>query len=126
MQDEEVLVCFSLVGLYESYKKTTNPEPYDTPVTSADIEDALLYLSKIGAIALQGGFLVTYNGMEIKRLVMDNKIRYKNEDYRLLSEFYKQKIQQIHIIGEYANMMVRDYKLCKRLRKNNTIKNENG
>lgn len=109
MQDEEVLVCFSLVGLYESYKKTTNPEPYDTPVTSADIEDALLYLSKIGAIALQGGFLVTYNGMEIKRLVMDNKIRYKNEDYRLLSEFYKQKIQQIHIIGEYANMMVRDY-----------------
>lgn len=109
IQDEEVLVCFSLVGLYESYKKTTNPETHDTPVTSADIEDALLYLSKIGAIALQGGFLVTYNGMEIKRLVMDNKIRYKNEDYRLLSEFYKQKIQQIHIIGEYANMMVRDY-----------------
>lgn len=114
MQDEEVLVCFSLVGLYESYKKTTNPEPYDTPVTSADIEDALLYLSKIGAIALQGGFLVTYNGMEIKRLVMDNKIRYKNEDYRLLSEFYKQKIQQIHIIGEYANMMVRDYNAALR------------
>lgn len=114
MQDEEVLVCFSLVGLYESYKKTTNPEPYDTPVTSADIEDALLFLSKIGAIALQGGFLVTYNGMEIKRLVMDNKIRYKNEDYRLLSEFYKQKIQQIHIIGEYANMMVRDYNAALR------------
>ena len=114
MQDEEVLVCFSLVGLYESYKKTTNPEPYDTPVTSADIENALLYLSKIGAIALQGGFLVTYNGMEIKRLVMDNKIRYKNEDYRLLSEFYKQKIQQIHIIGEYANMMVRDYNAALR------------
>ena len=114
IQDEEVLVCFSLVGLYESYKKTTNPEPYDTPVTSADIEDALLYLSKIGAIALQGGFLVTYNGMEIKRLVMDNKIRYKNEDYRLLSEFYKQKIQQIHIIGEYANMMVRDYNAALR------------
>ena len=84
-------------------------EIYDTPVTSTDIEDALLYLSKIGAIALQGGFLVSYNGMEIKRLITDNKIRYKNEDYRLLSEFYKQKIQQIHIVGEYANLMVRDY-----------------
>ena len=47
--------------------------------------------------------------MEIKRLVTDNKIRYKNDDYRMLSEFYKQKIQQIHIVGEYANLMVRDY-----------------
>ena len=27
----------------------------------------------------------------------------------MLDEFYKQKKQQIHIIGEYANMMVRDY-----------------
>lgn len=108
-QDEEALVEFSLIGLYEAYKETPKLEIYDTPVTSGDIEDALLYLSKIGAIALQGGFLVSYNGMEIKRLVTDNKIRYKNEDYRLLSEFYKQKIQQIHIVGEYANLMVRDY-----------------
>lgn len=108
-QDEEALVEFSLIGLYEAYKETPKLEIFDTPVTSGDIEDALLYLSKIGAITLQGGFLVSYNGMEIKRIVMDNKIRYKNEDYRLLSEFYKQKIQQIHIVGEYANLMVRDY-----------------
>lgn len=108
-QNEEALVEFSLIGLYEAYKKIPKLEIYDTPVTSNDIEDALLYLSKIGAISLQGGFLVSYNGMEIKRLVMDNKIRYKNEDYRQLSEFYKQKIQQIHIVGEYANLMVRDY-----------------
>lgn len=108
-QNEEALVEFSLIGLYEAYQKIPKLEIYDTPVTSNDIEDALLYLSKIGAITLQGGFLVSYNGMEIKRLVMDNKIRYKNEDYRQLSEFYKQKIQQIHIVGEYANLMVRDY-----------------
>ena len=111
-KQEEVLVEFSLVGLYEAYKETPRLEIYDTPVTSKDIEDALLYLSKIGAISLQGGFLVSYNGMEIKRLVLDNKIRYKNEDYRLLSEFYKQKIQQIHIVGEYANLMVRDYDMA--------------
>lgn len=108
-QDEEALVEFSLVGLYDAYKETPKLEMYDTPIASADIEEALLYLSKIGSITLQGGFLVSYNGMDIKRLVLDNKIRYKNEDYRLLSEFYKQKIQQIHIIGEYANLMVRDY-----------------
>ena len=58
---------------------------------------------------MEGGFLVLYNAMEITRLVRDNKIRYKVEDYRKLNEFYQSKTQQIHIVGEYANMMVRDY-----------------
>ena len=48
--------------------------------------------------------------MEITRLILDNKIKYKAEDYRQLNEFYQQKIQQIHIVGEYANLMVKDYK----------------
>ena len=73
-----------------------------------DVEEALLYLSKIGAIKLEGGFLVLYNAMEIHR-IKDSKLRYKIDDYRMLNEFYKQKIQQIHIVGEYANLMVRDY-----------------
>ena len=73
-----------------------------------DVEEALLYLSKIGALKLEGGFLVLYNAMDIRR-VKDNKLRYKLDDYRMLNEFYKQKIQQVHIVGEYANLMVRDY-----------------
>lgn len=73
-----------------------------------DVEESLLYLSKIGALKLEGGFLVLYNAMNIRRL-KDNKLRYKQEDYRMLNEFYRQKIQQVHIVGEYANLMVRDY-----------------
>ena len=73
-----------------------------------DVEEGLLYLSKIGALKLEGGFLVLYNAMDIRRL-KDSRSRYKQDDYRMLSEFYKQKIQQIHIVGEYANLMVRDY-----------------
>lgn len=73
-----------------------------------DVEESLLYLSKIGALKLEGGFLVHYNAMNIRRL-KDNKLRYKQEDYRMLNEFYRQKIQQVHIVGEYANLMVRDY-----------------
>lgn len=73
-----------------------------------DVEEALLYLSGIGVLKLDGGFLVLYNPMNIQRL-KDNKSRYKQEDYRLLNEFYKQKIQQVHIVGEYANLMVKDY-----------------
>ncbi len=72
------------------------------------VEEALLYLSNIGALKLDGGFMVLYNAMAIHRL-KDMKLRYKQEDYRMLDEFYKQKIQQVHIVGEYANLMVRDY-----------------
>ena len=53
---------------------------------------------------LEGGFLVLYNAMAIKR-TKEPRLRYKQEDYRMLNEFYKQKIQQIHIVGEYANLM---------------------
>ena len=77
-------------------------------VNLEDVEEALLYLSKIGALKLEGGFLVLYNAMDIRR-IKDNKSRYKQDDYRMLNEFYKQKIQQVHIVGEYANLMVRDY-----------------
>lgn len=73
-----------------------------------DVEEALLYLSKIGSLKLDGGFLVLYNAMNIQR-IKDNKSRYKQDDYRMLNEFYKLKIQQVHIVGEYANLMVKDY-----------------
>lgn len=73
-----------------------------------EVEEALLFLSQIGALKLEGGFLVLYNAMDIQRL-KDNRLRYKQEEYRMLNEFYKQKMQQIHIVGEYANLMVKNY-----------------
>lgn len=106
---EKKPVEFSLVGLFKAYQSVPKMDFVDSPVVLSDVEDALLYLSKTGALKLEGGFLVLYNGMEIKRIVKDNRIKYKVDDYRLLDEFYKQKIRQIHIVGEYANLMVRDY-----------------
>lgn len=104
---DKTLVQFSLVGLYNEFLA----EPQDLTlqdISLSDVEDALLYLSKIGSMRLEGGFLVLYNGLELKRLILDNKIRYKAEDYRSLAEYYKQRIQQIHIVGEYADLMIRD------------------
>lgn len=105
----EAPVQFSLVGTFRKYTETPKMDFGAGKTSLADMEDALLYLSKIGSMKLEGGFLVLYNGMEVRRLILDNKIRYKAEDYRSLSEYYKQKIQQIHIVGEYANLMVKDY-----------------
>ncbi|MGN0317427.1 MAG: RecQ family ATP-dependent DNA helicase [Lachnospira sp.] len=101
---ETQLVTFSVLDLMNGFKKYRG-----TAITNNQIEDALLYLSKIDAIKLEGGFLVSYNSLEIRRLERDNKIRYKVDDYKQLNEHYQQKIQQIHIVGEFANMMVKDY-----------------
>lgn len=108
-QTDRALVQFSLVGLYQAYRDQPRLPLFENEANLTDMEDALLYLAKTGATQLEGGFLVLYNGMEVKRLILDNKIRYKQEDYKTLNEYYKQKIQQIHIVGEYANLMVRDY-----------------
>ena len=84
---EKKPVEFSLVGLFKAYQAVPRMEVSDIPAALSDVEDALLYLSKIGALQLEGGFLVLYNGMEIKRIVKDNRIKYKVDDYRLLDEF---------------------------------------
>lgn len=99
-------VSFSLVELLNQFN-TSQLSLADPPVLS-DMEEALLFLSKNELLKIEGGFLVIYNTMQLKRKV-ERKIRYTKEHYRLLDEFYKQRIQQIHIVGEYANLMVRDY-----------------
>lgn len=100
---------FSVVELLNDLKSSNQSLFSDfSSLQLEDVEEALLYLSKIGAMKLEGGFLVLYNAMAIKR-IKEPRLHYKQEDYRMLNVFYKQKIQQIHIVGEYANLMVRDY-----------------
>ena len=102
------LVQFSVTEIQKRFSEQIRINVSNKPCTISDVEEALLYLSKIGALKLEGGFMVIYNAMQIYRLT-DMKYKYKKEDYRLLDEFYKQKIRQIHIVGEYANLMVKDY-----------------
>lgn len=102
-------VTFSMVKLFNEYKAVPNLLGNNKDASLKDFEEALLYLVKIGSVKLEGGFLVIYNSLEIKRLEKNNKIKYKQDDYRKLDEFYKQKIRQIHIVGEFANLMVKDH-----------------
>lgn len=103
-EDGEVKVGFSLAGLVGDYNDSALfPEKIDVGMA----EEALLFLAKTGIQNLEGGFMVLYNKLQIERL-KDSKCRYKKDDYHNLDDFYKQRIQQIHIIGKYANMMVSD------------------
>ncbi len=74
-----------------------------------DIEDALFYLNKIRVLDIDGGFLVVYKGMRLERKEDNLRIQYKEDDYKKLKQFYNQKIQQVHIVGEYARRMITDY-----------------
>ena len=106
--NDKETVEFSLLKLKKGYSGSSLFNQ-DDKASSKDIEDALLYLSKIHSISLEGGILVIYNALQIKRLEHNNSIKYKKENYKRFEEFYNLKIQQIHIVGEYANMMVKDY-----------------
>ncbi len=105
---EDVLVEFSIMELKEEFEQRLTL--FNTQVTSEDIEDALFYLSRIEALKIEGGFMVVYNALTIERLERDNKKKYKIEDYQKLNQFYQNKVQQIHIVGEYARKMIDDYK----------------
>jgi len=107
-EKEEVLIDFSVHELKDEYEKTATL--FKFTVSIEDIEDTLFYLSRIEAIKIEGGFLVVYNRLTINRLEQDNKKQYKIEDYRKLNQFYENKVQQIHIVGEYARRMLDDYK----------------
>lgn len=105
---EEVLVEFSVHELKDAFENSI--ASFGKKVSIDDVEDALFYLSRIDAIKIEGGFLVVYNRLTIERVEQDNKKRYKVEDYQKLSQFYANKVQQIHIVGEYAKKMISDYK----------------
>ncbi|PQZ99032.1 MULTISPECIES: RecQ family ATP-dependent DNA helicase [unclassified Paenibacillus] len=105
---EDMLVEFSVLELKEAYNKSIKGVLTQQEATIEEIEDAIFYLSRIDAIKLEGGFLVIYNTVTLQRLEMDKKRRYRLEDYADLTQFYQSKIQQIHIVGEYAAKMVED------------------
>lgn len=105
---EEVLVEFSLLELKKEFESRLTL--FKISITLDDVEDALYYLSRTEALKIDGGFLVVYNALTIERIEQGNKKRYKREDYQKLNQFYENKIQQIHIVGEYARKMINNYK----------------
>jgi ATP-dependent DNA helicase RecQ len=106
-KNEDVLIQFSVQELKELFEKSQGL--FSVQVSVNDIEDTLFFLSRIEAIKIEGGFLVVYNKLTIDRLEKNNRIQYKDADYEKLSQFYQSKVQQIHIVGEYAKRMIRNY-----------------
>lgn len=106
-EKDEVLVEFSVLELKEEFEKRV--QLFRMDVSLDDIEDTLFFLSRIDALKIEGGFLVVYNKLTIESIEKERR-KFKNEDYQKLNQFYENRVQQIHIVGEYAKKMINDYK----------------
>jgi ATP-dependent DNA helicase RecQ len=102
---ENLMVSFSVHELRDQYQSSL----FGTSINIGEIEEVLFFLSRIGAIDIEGGFMVIHNRLTIERLEDNRKTQYKEEDYKHLKNFYEQKVEQIHIVGEYARLMVQSY-----------------
>lgn len=102
-QADDVLVDFSLMSLQKAYY-----DKYEKNILLAKIEDCLFYLLKMNLIKIEGGFLVVYQRLYLERLEMDNRKQYTKEDYKKLQLFYDMRQEQIHIVGKYAELMMKN------------------
>lgn len=102
-----IKVCkFSLIDL----RKTIETENlFAKKYSLQNYERILLYLNDIEAIELLDGMIVMYNRMSIERKQMNNSKQFTKDDYKILEDFYRLKIEQIHIVGEYAKQLLKDY-----------------
>lgn len=105
-------VPFSLVGLTNQFNADPLPFFREEKASLDEMSEALLFLTRIGAMRLEGGILVIYNAMRLTRIVKDNKRLYRKEDYNILDQYYKSKTQQIHIVGQFANLMIKTYDIA--------------
>jgi ATP-dependent DNA helicase RecQ len=106
-QQGDTLVEFS-VGELKQYIETGRI--FKQEYTVSDYDQTLLYLNNIGAIKLDRGLFIYYTPYSIVRETMDNKRQYTAKDYTKFEAFYLHRIEQIHIVGEYAKKLSRNYR----------------
>ncbi|WP_370391079.1 RecQ family ATP-dependent DNA helicase [uncultured Winogradskyella sp.] len=101
---DEVPVSFSLLELKESNQFLGKTAEENTK----KYEQCLLFLNDVKVIKLEGGFMVSYNKLNISD-VDTSKHHFTVEDYNKMQSFYLHRTEQIHIVGEYAKKCVENY-----------------
>jgi ATP-dependent DNA helicase RecQ len=101
---EDVPISFSLLNLRDSNQfmgsiVESNTKKYET---------TLLFLNDIKAIKLEGGFMVSYNKLNIDE-IDKSRHYFTKKDYEKMETHYLRKTEQIHIVGEYAKKSIENY-----------------
>ncbi|WP_166962043.1 RecQ family ATP-dependent DNA helicase [Yeosuana marina] len=103
-EKKDLPVAFSMLEL-------KNSNQFLGQIKEEDIkryEKTLLFLNQIKSIKLEGGFMVSYNKLNIENI--DNSIpRFTIENFKKMDDHYHHKTEQIHIVGEYAKRRIQNY-----------------
>ena len=79
------------------------------------LEYALLFLHLIGSISLDHGLVVFYTGLVMELEPEAKRRNFTAKDFEMLDAHYKHKAEAIHIVGEYARMMLTDERMAQQL-----------
>lgn len=106
-KNDEVPISFSLLNMRDSNQfmgqlVESNTKKYET---------TLLFLNDIKAIKLEGGFMVSYNRLNIDN-IDTKRHQFTNKDYEKMESHYHRKTEQIHIVGEYAKKSIENFELA--------------
>jgi ATP-dependent DNA helicase RecQ len=104
-ETESVLIEFSLMEI----KTAVENSLFSTSDSLLFYEGILLYLHETGSVKLESGLLICYNSFTITRLEQSNQKQFTKENYKKLESYYENKIEQIHIVGEYARKILESY-----------------
>lgn len=102
-EKEERLAEFSFLGMQQALGAGLCAEETDMK----NLQRALLFLNETRVIQLEDGFMVIYQRLNVERLHKDNRKRYTKEDYGHLRLHYQNRVEQIHMVGEYARQRAR-------------------
>ncbi len=116
-QQKKVLVSFELEEIIDLLKKDIEISSQLSGKREAEaqefllkgIQRALLFLDTCKSIELQSGMAVFKQAMEI-HVTNEKKGQYQKANYQQLDDHYHQKIVQVHVMYEYAQLALKHVK----------------
>lgn len=106
------VVWFSLNGLM---KRMYGEKAVGRLEMQKQLEYALLFLHLIGSITLEHGLVVFYTGLVMELNPEAKQRNFTPKDFEMLNAHYQHKAEAIHIVGEYAKMMLVDERMAQQL-----------
>ena len=97
---EEKSVTFSVVEIKKIYNEKSSL--LKSSASIEEIEKTLLFIHRIGSLLVDGGFLVLYNPMKIEKIEQNPQKQFSKQDYKQFEEFYKHKVNKIHILIHFV------------------------
>jgi ATP-dependent DNA helicase RecQ len=103
-----LLAEFSLEHLVKALDQDLELRSQPSPDPATEIEYALLFLHRTGAIVLHKGLAVFRQAMVLRVPANSMARKFARENFRELAEHQEQRTVQIHVVHEFARRMEKD------------------